>query len=58
MRALSLLFDGDDATAITSASAADEPAGDAPAYNIAGQRVNVNAKGLVIVKGKKIINNN
>lgn len=29
---------------------------DAPAYNIAGQRVNRNAKGLVIINGKKYIN--
>ena len=29
---------------------------DAPAYNIAGQRVNKNAKGIVIINGKKYIN--
>lgn len=34
---------------------ADENA-DAPAYNIAGQRVNANAKGLVIRNGKKYVN--
>lgn len=34
---------------------ADENA-DAPAYNIAGQRVNANAKGLVIKNGKKYVN--
>lgn len=34
---------------------ADENA-DAPAYNIAGQRVNANAKGLIIKNGKKYVN--
>lgn len=29
----------------------------APAYNIAGQRVNKNAKGIIIINGKKYINN-
>lgn len=29
---------------------------DAPAYNIAGQRVNKNAKGIVIINGKKYVN--
>lgn len=28
-----------------------------PAYNIAGQKVNANAKGIVIINGKKILNN-
>lgn len=35
---------------------ADESATDAPAYNLAGQRVNKGAKGLVIVNGKKYLN--
>lgn len=28
----------------------------APAYNLTGQRVNTNAKGLVIKNGKKYVN--
>ena len=36
---------------------ADEAANaDAPAYNIAGQRVNKDAKGIVIINGKKYLN--
>jgi len=36
---------------------ADEAAdADAPAYNIAGQRVNKDAKGIVIINGKKYLN--
>ncbi len=35
---------------------ADVNNADAPAYNLAGQRVNANAKGLVIKNGKKYVN--
>ena len=35
---------------------ADVNDADAPAYNLAGQRVNANAKGLVIKNGKKYVN--
>lgn len=37
-------------------SISSESAADAPAYNVAGQRVNKDAKGLVIVNGKKYMN--
>lgn len=39
-----------------SAVNADEAASDAPAYNVAGQRVSKDAKGLIIRNGKKYIN--
>lgn len=35
---------------------ADSDDANAPAYNLAGQRVNANAKGLVIKNGKKYVN--
>lgn len=35
---------------------AEQSSTDAPAYNILGQRVNANAKGLVIINGKKYVN--
>ena len=35
---------------------ADVNDADAPAYNLAGQRVNANAKGLIIKNGKKYVN--
>jgi len=41
-------------TGISNITAAENA--DAPAYNIAGQRVNANAKGLVIKNGKKYVN--
>lgn len=56
-RSLSLVFDGDP-TAIESVSAKAAPTIDAPTYNIAGQRVNTRYRGLVVVNGKKIMNNN
>lgn len=43
------------ASAISSVAAESE-ATDAPAYNLAGQRVSKGAKGLVIVNGKKFFN--
>lgn len=52
--ALSLALIGEGGTGISNITA-DENA-DAPAYNIAGQRVNANAKGLVIKNGKKYVN--
>lgn len=43
-------------TGISSVSADKAIDSDAPAYNIAGQRVSKDAKGLVIVGGKKYLN--
>lgn len=59
-RSLMFVFDGE-AAAIESVFATAEPAtealADAPAYNLAGQRVSADSKGLVIIKGKKFMNN-
>ena len=45
-----------DPTGITEVVADKADNANAPAYNIAGQRVSKNAKGLVIINGKKYIN--
>lgn len=50
--AKSLVFGDDDAAGITNVNADDV---NAPVYNIAGQRVNANVKGIVIKNGKKYI---
>ena len=42
-------------TGIAGVEVKDEVDANAPVYNIAGQRVNKNAKGLVIVNGKKVL---
>lgn len=47
-------FSSEAATGISNITATENV--DAPAYNIAGQRVNANAKGLIIKNGKKFIN--
>ncbi len=49
---------GSETTGITDVTAEIAAAADvdAPAYNIAGQRVDKNAKGLVIINGKKVFN--
>lgn len=47
-------FDGGTATAIKSLENADA-ADDAPAYNVAGQRVNGQYKGIVVRNGHKIV---
>lgn len=52
--AQSIDFIGGSGTGISNITAAENA--DAPAYNIAGQRVNANAKGLVIKNGKKYVN--
>lgn len=51
---LGILLDGD-ATAI-AAPAVAEAEDDAPVYNVAGQRVAANYKGIVIKNGKKYLN--
>lgn len=48
-------FDGDTATAIETIGKADTHA-DAPAYNLAGQRVNNGYKGIVVRNGRKVVN--
>lgn len=48
-----LVFDFGQTTGINTIATTSE---NAAAYNIAGQRVNTNAKGMVIVNGKKFIN--
>ena len=45
-----------DKTAGISSAINDKQDANAPAYNLAGQRVNANAKGLVIKNGKKYVN--
>ena len=47
----------DGTTGITEVNTEKATDANAPAYNLAGQRVNRNAKGIVIVNGKKYINN-
>ena len=41
-------------TAIENIESAEADA-DAPAYNVAGMRVNANAKGIIIRNGRKVI---
>jgi hypothetical protein len=41
-----------DATGIDSLNAADD---DAPAYNLAGQKVGKNYKGIIVKNGKKVL---
>lgn len=50
-----LTFTLDDATAIDGVTEQSEVTL-TPAYNIAGQRVNANAKGMVIINGQKVVN--
>ena len=50
-----LPFTTDDATAIDGVAEQSEFVV-APAYNVAGQRVNANVKGIVIIDGKKVVN--
>lgn len=47
---------GSETTGINSINAADADSVNAPAYNVAGQRVGKEFKGLVIKNGKKFIN--
>lgn len=54
VKALSFTFDDDAATAITTIATGSE-AGKTGTYNMAGQRVGDNYKGIVIVNGKKIL---
>lgn len=49
------LLSGSGSTGITEINT-DKADVNAPAYNIAGQRVNKNAKGIVIINGKKYVN--
>lgn len=53
-KALSIAFDDESATAITTIATGSEAAKKGT-YNIAGQRVGDNYKGLVIVNGKKVL---
>ena len=56
---VTLLVDGQipgGGTGISGVEVDNTDNADAPAYNIAGQRVNRNTKGLVIINGKKYIN--
>ncbi len=53
--AKAVLFFGDNATGINAVSN-DNAAADNTLYNIAGQRVTKNAKGIIIVNGKAYIN--
>lgn len=46
----------DGTTGITEVNTDNAADVNAPAYNIAGQRVNKNAKGIVIINGKKYVN--
>lgn len=50
---MSLIFDDNESTGIQSV---EQNAQNGVAYNLAGQRVAANAKGIVIVNGKKYIN--
>lgn len=54
LRAPISLTSSEDATAISGISS--DASADAPAYNVAGQRVNASAKGIVIKGGKKYFN--
>ncbi len=47
---------GSETTGIAEVNVDTAAAVDAPAYNIAGQRVDKNAKGLIIINGKKVFN--
>lgn len=51
---LAIAFIGEGGTGISDITATENV--NAPAYNIAGQRVNANAKGLIIKNGKKYLN--
>lgn len=53
----SLLFEEDTTTGISSASLTDngQMINDAPAYNLAGQKVGKGYKGIVIKNGKKVV---
>ena len=57
---LEFVFDGE-TTAIESVFNTAKPAAeaivDAPAYNLAGQRVSTKSKGIIIIKGKKFMYN-
>lgn len=53
-KALSIAFDDESATAITTIATGSEAAKKGT-YNMAGQRVGDNYKGLVIVNGKKVL---
>lgn len=50
------LMSADGSVGITEVVADEAADADAPAYNIAGQRVNKDAKGIVIINGKKYLN--
>ena len=50
------LMSADGSVGITEVIADEAADADAPAYNIAGQRVNKDAKGIVIINGKKYLN--
>ncbi|MDO4191555.1 MAG: hypothetical protein Q4D14_07765 [Bacteroidales bacterium] len=52
--ALNIVFDDEDVTGITSVSNGNANGND-NLYNIAGQRVNENAKGIIIKNGKKYL---
>ncbi len=53
---LSILFDADDEDVTMAGGVKAVESDDAPAYNLAGQRVNGNGKGVVVKNGKKLIN--
>ncbi len=54
-KGLKIVFGGDQATAISEVEANGAEATNNAAYNVLGQRVNGNAKGIVIINGKKYI---
>ncbi len=45
-----------EATGVAEVEAVAETVADGAAYNLAGQKVNANAKGIVIINGKKYVN--
>ncbi|MCQ2244683.1 MAG: InlB B-repeat-containing protein [Bacteroidaceae bacterium] len=54
IKIISLVIDDEDATGISSVE--NVKMNNGAVYNLAGQRVNANAKGIVIVNGKKMFN--
>lgn len=54
-KGLKIVFGNDQATAISEVEANGAEATNNTAYNVLGQRINGNAKGIVIINGKKYI---
>ncbi|MFS6553974.1 hypothetical protein VPJ68_00405, partial [Parabacteroides distasonis] len=52
---LSVKFDGDGTTGISTIKSDADGDTEAPAYNLQGQRVGAGYKGLVIKNGRKVI---